>query len=137
MRRSRHKAVRLHRAIEFQSKPPFSPSKMTTPVSAPALNASLFSNGIDAKKTEEHWIRIGRSALLIVLLGLAGFFSPRRAEAAGTWTAINHAPPHGLDNPLLLSDGTVMCGDGGSGWYKYTPDSSGNYANGTWTTLAS
>jgi hypothetical protein len=50
---------------------------------------------------------------------------------------INNIPPGGLDNALLMTDGTVMCGNGGSTWYKYTPDSKGSYTNGTWTTLAS
>ncbi len=72
-----------------------------------------------------------------LMLGLAGSLFSSRADAAGTWMSIAHAPPHGLDNPILLTDGTVMCGDGGSGWYKYTPDSTGSYTNGTWTTLAS
>lgn len=38
---------------------------------------------------------------------------------------------------LLLNDGTVMAHNGqGSAWYRLTPDSSGSYVNGTWTTLA-
>jgi hypothetical protein len=44
---------------------------------------------------------------------------------------------------LLLSDGTVMAQGaplgsvGSSQWFRLTPDASGSYANGTWTTLAS
>lgn len=41
---------------------------------------------------------------------------------AGTWTALTHAPPAGLNNSLLLGDGTVMCGDGGKNWYRLTPE---------------
>ena len=39
---------------------------------------------------------------------------------------------------LLLPNGTVMAQGGGvtNNWYKLTPDSTGNYANGTWSTLA-
>jgi hypothetical protein len=37
----------------------------------------------------------------------------------------------------LLSDGTVICGDGGSGWYRLTPDIHGSYVNGTWSPIAS
>lgn len=38
---------------------------------------------------------------------------------------------------LLLSDGTVMCQNGGNTtWYRLTPDIHGSYVNGTWTTLA-
>ena len=36
----------------------------------------------------------------------------------------------------LLSDGTVI-GTQGKNWYKLTPDSTGSYVNGTWSTLAS
>ncbi len=57
---------------------------------------------------------------------------------SGTWT--------GLTNPLgesgtmiLLTDGTVMVQGGGvtNAWYKLTPDSSGSYINGTWSSLQS
>ena len=74
---------------------------------------------------------------LALLLAAPAAMRPPQAEAAGTWVAIAHAPPGGLDNALLMTDGTLMCGDGGSTWRKYTPDSTGNYANGTWSTLAS
>jgi hypothetical protein len=70
-------------------------------------------------------------------VGLAVAASRDQAEAAGTWVSINHPPPGGIDNPILMTDGSVLCGNGGSTWRKYTPDSTGNYANGTWTTIAS
>src|SRR5690348_1968788 len=44
---------------------------------------------------------------------------------------------------LLLTDGTVMVNDqgptnnGGSGWWRLTPDINGSYVNGTWSQLAS
>jgi len=61
--------------------------------------------------------------------------------SAGTWSGFNNAPPAGFSNCLLLTDGTVMCanggGSGGNTWYKLTPDSKGSYKNGTWTQLAS
>jgi hypothetical protein len=40
---------------------------------------------------------------------------------------------------MLLTDGTVMVEGGGqaSSWYKLSPNASGSYVNGTWTTLAS
>jgi hypothetical protein len=38
---------------------------------------------------------------------------------------------------LLLSDGTVMAQNGGTtSWYRLSPDSSGSYANGAWSTRA-
>jgi hypothetical protein len=61
---------------------------------------------------------------------------------AGTWTALAHLPPGNVGAVLLLTDGTVIAhdmgsGSGGSAWYKLTPDSSGSYQNGAWTTIAS
>jgi hypothetical protein len=44
---------------------------------------------------------------------------------------------------MLLSDGTVMAENNndnslyGPTWYRLTPDSTGSYVNGTWTTLSS
>jgi hypothetical protein len=58
--------------------------------------------------------------------------------AGGTWATVTKAPAAGLSNPLLLTDGTVIVADGDTpNWYKLTPDSSGNYADGTWTQIAS
>lgn len=74
------------------------------------------------------------SFLFILILALAG---ATPVCQAGTWSALAHPPPNGLNNPLLLTDGSVMCGDGGNHWYRLTPDSHGSYVNGTWTVLAS
>ena len=56
----------------------------------------------------------------------------------GSWTQLTHAAPNGVAGMLLLTDGTVMMQQGGvsNTWYKLTPDSTGNYINGTWSTLA-
>ena len=35
---------------------------------------------------------------------------------------------------LLLSDGTVIGNNGASNWYRLTPDSTGGYTNGSWST---
>jgi hypothetical protein len=49
----------------------------------------------------------------------------------------------GTGNMMLLSNGTVMIQGGGAStadnanWYALTPDSSGSYADGTWSQLAS
>ncbi len=58
------------------------------------------------------------------------------AEARGTWTALNSGPPTGVNNCLLLSDGTVLAMDGGADCNKLTPDIHGSYINGTWTRMA-
>src|SRR5271170_1773586 len=62
---------------------------------------------------------------------------PVLAKAGGTWTPLTTAPPSGLQYGLLLSDGTVICANGGTGWFRLTPDIHGSYVNGTWTEIAS
>jgi hypothetical protein len=62
----------------------------------------------------------------------------------GVWTKVTATAPHANHGVmLLLSDGTVMChtnsgaADGnGNLWDKLTPDATGSYVNGTWTTTA-
>jgi hypothetical protein len=59
------------------------------------------------------------------------------------WVQLKHPPPFTPDTMLLASDGTVLVhavthiGNGTSKWYKLTPDSSGSYANGTWSQIPS
>jgi len=77
-----------------------------------------------------------RGRWLGLLLAAWALLISRRAEAGGTWAALAHAPPAGLNNGILLSDGTVMCGDGNQNWYRLTPDIHGSYTAGTWTSLA-
>jgi hypothetical protein len=70
------------------------------------------------------------------LLGLlAALLLPGVAEAIGTWTALATAPPTGVNNSMVLSDGTVIGMNGSGQCVKLTPNSSGSYINGTWTTL--
>jgi hypothetical protein len=59
--------------------------------------------------------------------------------AGGTWQlSANPAPATLLNNPLLLTDGTiVVIQQATSNWYKLTPDAFGNYATGTWSQIAS
>jgi hypothetical protein len=80
---------------------------------------------------------VGRSIPL-----LAGAWICSTSAFAGTWTALTHQAPGGVNLMLLLPDGTVMCAnnDGnniGNAWYRLTPDVHGSYVNGTWTSLAS
>jgi hypothetical protein len=72
-----------------------------------------------------------------LLLSLSCFLLPGPAAMAGTWTALTTSPPAGINNCMLLSDGTVLGMNGGGGCVKLTPDIHGSYINGTWTTLAS
>ena len=64
------------------------------------------------------------------------FLALPAALAVGTWTPLTNLPPSSVGLMLLSSDGTVMAhNNGGSAWYRLTPDSAGHYVNGTWTTL--
>ncbi len=77
--------------------------------------------------------RVGRA------VGAAVDSLERRLMFVGTWTSLAHAAPGGVGTMLLLPDGTVMAEKSGVSnvWYKLTPDSTGSYTNGTWSTLAS
>ena len=55
--------------------------------------------------------------------------------ASGVWTALNTAPPTGVNSALVLSDGTILTDDGSGDINRLTPDSHGSYINGTWTRL--
>ncbi len=64
---------------------------------------------------------------------------------SATWTPLaNQYPdPGGTGTMMLLSDGTVMVQYNGfnaaqyNQWFRLTPDAKGNYANGSWSQLAS
>jgi|HubBroStandDraft_1064217.scaffolds.fasta_scaffold00393_16 hypothetical protein len=61
---------------------------------------------------------------------------------AQTWQPLANQPTFGASTALLLTDGTVMVqalasGTGSRAWWRLTPDSSGDYVNGTWSELAS
>jgi len=61
-----------------------------------------------------------------------------RTLLASNWTALTNTAPAAIGTMMLLTDGTVMAQEAGvtKTWYRLTPDSSGSYANGTWTSLA-
>src|SRR5580658_7815222 len=82
---------------------------------------------------------VGRPAGALALVVAASTVA-LPANAAGTWTPAplsptNGGPAFGL---WLLTDGTVLShGNALNHWVKLTPDSTGSYANGTWTSVAS
>ncbi len=59
---------------------------------------------------------------------------------AGTWQTLINQPTFGAGTMLLLTDGSVLCHDesnnGTNHWYALSPDSTGDYRNGTWRQLA-
>jgi len=72
----------------------------------------------------------------ILFLIFAAVVPGSKALAAGTWTSLTNTAPSGVQNMLLLTDGSVMAHTGGNNWSRLVPDSTGSYANGTWTRLA-
>jgi hypothetical protein len=73
-----------------------------------------------------------RSSLPNVPLGTFTQGSARLVRA-------NSSPPVQAALEWLMTDGTVLVqsGNDGNQWYSYAPDSSGSYADGTWTQVAS
>ena len=74
--------------------------------------------------------------------GIHAPVAPRVASnLASPWTPLANQPtflPGGASTPMLLTDGTVLVQDTcATDWWKLTPDQYGNYANGTWTQVAS
>ena len=59
------------------------------------------------------------------------------AATPGTWTPLAN-PLNAAGTAILLTNGSVLVGlNDTTTWYKLTPDSTGSYVNGTWTTVAS
>ena len=86
------------------------------------------------KSTMHTWKNTAISALLALVLvgGLTG-----AARAQGPWTPLTRPAPAAIGMFLLLTDGRVMVqGASDNTWYALTPDATGSYVNGTWTTLA-
>lgn len=55
---------------------------------------------------------------------------------AGTWKDLAKQPGASVDTMLLLTDGTVIAHESDSpNWHQLTPNASGSYTNGTWTSL--
>lgn len=70
--------------------------------------------------------------------GQQGFHAPIAAKS-GTWNGLAHAfPGSGApDTALLLTDGTVIMHDLCTvNWFRLTPDNTGSYRNGTWSSIA-
>ncbi len=60
-----------------------------------------------------------------------------RASFAASWTTIPIAPST-IQIMVQMTDGSILAQSysDGKSWMKYTPDPTGNYANGTWSMLA-
>jgi hypothetical protein len=76
-------------------------------------------------------------AIALLTLALTGIASSQ-APATPTWTKLKNQPTFNTDTALVLTDGTVMVHNYNSVvWSRLTPDNTGSYINGTWSTLAS
>ena len=57
----------------------------------------------------------------------------------GTWSPLKNQPTFNASTMLLLTDGAVMCHDGGvngtAQWWKLVPAAGGTYSDGTWVSL--
>lgn len=74
--------------------------------------------------------RAARSLATVVL------FSFSRLAGAATWTKIPIAPST-IQLMVQMTDGSILVQSyNGQSWMKYTPDASGNYATGAWSSLA-
>ncbi len=64
--------------------------------------------------------------------------TPTTLTPPATWTPLPTAPG-GLGVMMLMTDGTVLAENHSNyhGWMKLTPDATGSYTSGTWTTVAS
>ncbi len=75
---------------------------------------------------------------ILALLLLAAADNGRDASAAGWTQFTNPNSAGGTGVSIQLSDGTIMVvGGNNQTWAKLTPDSTGSYAKGTWSNLAS
>jgi hypothetical protein len=83
------------------------------------------------------------SPLFVILVSLQLLAINALNAQTGTWTKLTNMSPHeNMGDIMLLTNGNVISHDtvGGSvgqGWDMLTPDASGSYINGTWTTIAS
>jgi hypothetical protein len=100
--------------------------------------------------TRKHYRKItfasflGIAVVIYTTLSSTAIAAKPPGNPAGTpWQTLINQPPFFPGSMLLLTDGTVMVQDessstnGGSDWWKLTPDINGSYLNGTWSQIAS
>ncbi len=67
-------------------------------------------------------------------------FGAPGAIISGTWTPLNNQPSFGAESVFLLTDGRILTQDSNltnGAWWTLTPDNTGSYINGQWTSVAS
>ena len=82
----------------------------------------------------------GEQALVHVATPMAPLptIGPAAAATTGTWAALSQTAPANIGLMLLLPDASVMAQDSDTSnrWFRLTPDASGGYLHGTWSSLA-
>jgi hypothetical protein len=118
-------------ALVFASTPSASAQRIAAAAPAPAATPTQPTSAIIPRPP------IGRPKSSGVRANIVG---------ASPWTPLTNPPPFGTPGTMLLeSDGTVLVHNepdnnttgGTTDWWKLTPDSKGNYADGTWSQIAS
>ncbi|HEX4012796.1 MAG TPA: hypothetical protein VHX17_02765 [Candidatus Cybelea sp.] len=68
----------------------------------------------------------------------APFLRALGANRSPRFAVVRNQPPAPMMIGFLMTDGSVLTQDiSGTNWYRYAPDSKGDYTNGTWKQLAS
>jgi hypothetical protein len=101
---------------------------------------SSFGSTLSASQVSRaRQVTIRRVALAVSLVAAVQVLPGAARAATSPWTQVVNAPPNNvfLSSLQLLTDGSVLAGNGNQSWYKLTPDSSGKYETGTWTQVAS
>ncbi len=79
--------------------------------------------------------RITHTQAVAAIVALASL--PAAAQAQ-TWTVLKNPPSFSAGSPHLMTDGTILVQSvSTTDWYKFTPDKTGSYVNGTWSQVAS
>ena len=75
--------------------------------------------------------------LNVSLFALLFLVSAGRGNAA-SWSKLTSPAPSSIQLMVQMTDGTILVQSyDGQSWMKLTPDATGSYINGTWSTLAS
>ena len=96
----------------------------------------------------EVWLRVRGLVMPVSLAARRGvsrlsvfvllFLISARVGSADTWTPLKNLAPSSVALMIQMTDGTILVQSyDGQSWRKLTPDITGSYINGTWTTLAS
>ena len=89
-------------------------------------------------QTRRTGLRIAVCLIVLTFGTITVNAGPANAAETGVWTPLKSLAPDFTGTMLLLTDGTVLVQGylPGNDWMRLTPDASGSYINGTWSTVA-